>query len=100
MQATLRSEGYLRFAGWSNARHFLIEGETLRVEIARRSCQHCPVCTRRIRAVEHSLRATNAKWQWEHRIGNGLYVAVEFPKEPTRVDNYLQGLLGFPISMC
>jgi hypothetical protein len=99
MGATLQSEGYLRVADWQNSRHFQIEGNILKVEVARRSCQHCPVCTKRIRAVEFSLRATNANWRWENGPGNGLYLAVELPGEVVWVDIHLQTLLGLPVSI-
>lgn len=52
-----------------------------------------------MRAVESSLRATNAVWRWENGAGNGLYLAVGLPKEAVRVDSYLQTLLGLPISL-
>ncbi len=91
-----RRDCYLLVAGWRNQRHAVIEGNTLMMEVALAACQHCPICSQRIRTVETRLRETNAKWRWES-AGNGLYLAIELPAETVQVGDYLTRLLGVSI---
>ncbi len=86
----------LQVAGWRYPRDTILEGNALKMEIARVACQHCPTCRARVETVESRLNRANVPWRWETR-DTGLYLVVERPSSNGRVDNYLSGLLGLSI---
>lgn len=83
-----------RIGDWKYPRHARIgQDGTIRLEIARTACRHCPTCAGRIRAVEHRLQGKNG-WGWEQN-GAGVYLVLSRAEgsTPLAVDSYLSELL-------
>lgn len=90
-------ELHLRVEGWRYARHAMIQANTLYMEVARISCNHCPTCSNRIRTIESRLQGADTPWRFVF-LNGGQYLAVEPKQMPTSVGGFLSSLLGLQIS--
>ena len=87
----------LRVDGWRYARHAMVRGNTLLMEVAREACSHCPTCSRRIQTIESRLKGAGTPWRFVF-LNGGQYLAVEPEQMPTSVGDYFGSLLGLRVS--